>query len=133
MSTRTDIALINEANGVTIVVQHPDQWPNSGIFIPTGSQTAVVIKPTFSYTTDDVRRLSPEQRQCLNVRFKCLKIEHYKLKIIFKENESKRSLTLPGLKYLQMNCISECRQQYMIKYCNCSVEAFFPIGKSIFL
>lgn len=44
------------------------------------------------------------------------------------ENESKSSLTLPGLKYLQLNCISQCRQEYMAKYCNCSVEAFFPLG-----
>lgn len=68
LSARSDIALQEDVDGVIIIVQHPDQWPNSGQFVPSGSQTAVVIKPTYSYTTDDVRRLSPEERQCLNVR-----------------------------------------------------------------
>lgn len=68
MSTRADIAIDEDVDGVVIIVQHPDQWPNSGQFIPAGSQTAVVIKPTYSYTTEDVRSLSPDQRQCLNVR-----------------------------------------------------------------
>lgn len=67
LSARSDIALQEDVDGVTIIVQHPDQWPNSGQFVPSGSQTAIVIKPTFSYTTEDVRRLSPEERQCLNV------------------------------------------------------------------
>lgn len=67
MSTRTDIAIDEDADGVMVVVQHPNQWPNSGYFVPAGSHTAVVIKPTYSYTTEDVRRLTPEERQCLNV------------------------------------------------------------------
>lgn len=71
MSTRTDIAISEDIDGVIIIVQHPDQWPNYGHFVPTGSQTAVVIKSTYSYTTEDVRRLSPEQRQCLNVSETC--------------------------------------------------------------
>lgn len=29
-----------------------------------------------------------------------------------------------------MNCISECRQQYMQKYCGCSLSTFFPIGNN---
>ena len=31
-----------------------------------------------------------------------------------------------------MNCISECRQQYMIKYCDCTVDTFFPTGNCIY-
>lgn len=67
MSTRSDIALQADIDGVTIIVQHPDQWPNSGQFVPSGSQTAIIVKPTYSYTTEDVRRLKPAERQCLNV------------------------------------------------------------------
>lgn len=67
LSTRDDVAFKNDLDGVTIVVQHPDQWPNSGHFIPTGSQTAVTIKPTVSVITDDVQRMKPEEKQCLNV------------------------------------------------------------------
>lgn len=67
MSTRTDLALKADTDGVTVIVQHPFQWPNSGQFVPTGSQTGIVVKPTYSYTTEDVRRLDPQDRQCLNV------------------------------------------------------------------
>lgn len=67
LSTRSDLAITEDLPGVIIIVQHPDQWPNSGQFVPSGSTTSVIIKPTYSYTTDDVRRLSPDQRQCLNV------------------------------------------------------------------
>ncbi|KAL7030541.1 hypothetical protein ACKWTF_006702 [Chironomus riparius] len=111
LSTRTDISLPHEVNGIRLLINHPKQWPNSASFVPAGSATYITIKPTFSYTTEDVRRLHPDQRQCLN------------------DDESKSAMTLPGLKYLQMNCISECRQRYMEKYCNCSVSLFFPLGK----
>lgn len=52
-------------NGFMVAVHSPMVWPNSARFIPTGSITAVVIKPTYSYTTSDVRRLTPEVRECL--------------------------------------------------------------------
>lgn len=67
LSTRTDISLQEELDGVIVIVHHPSQWPNSGYFVPSGSTTSIVIKPTYSYTTNDVRRLDPNQRQCLNV------------------------------------------------------------------
>lgn len=35
-------------------------------------------------------------------------------------------MTLPGLKYLQMNCISECRHRHVMKYCECKIDALFP-------
>lgn len=67
LSTRTDIALLEKFDGALVIISHPDQWPNSAYFVPGKSQTSFVIKPTYSYTTDDVRKLRPEQRQCLNV------------------------------------------------------------------
>lgn len=72
LSTRTDIAMMEASDGLIIMVNHPDQWPNSGLFVPGKSQTSVNIKPTYSYTTDDVRKLRPDQRQCLNVSLKIL-------------------------------------------------------------
>ncbi|KAG5683041.1 hypothetical protein PVAND_012348 [Polypedilum vanderplanki] len=110
ISTRTDLSLKEEINGIKVIVVHPNQWPNTGNFIPSGSTTSITIRPTFFYTTDDVRNLEPDDRQCLN------------------DDESKSAMTLPGLTYLQLNCLSECRQQYLHKYCNCSISLFFPIG-----
>ncbi|CRK87197.1 CLUMA_CG001002, isoform A [Clunio marinus] len=45
--------------------------------------------------------MSSNERKCLN------------------EDESKKSQTFPGLKYLQMNCMDEHKQQLLLKYCNC--------------
>lgn len=73
LSVRSDLAVTEDSDGVIVIVQHPDQWPNSGFFIPSSSQTSVVIKPIYSYTTKDVRRLTPEERQCLNVSLSLLR------------------------------------------------------------
>lgn len=70
VTTRTDIGFDRDINGVRILLNHPDQWPNSANFVPAGSATYIAIRPTFSYTASDVRRLHPKQRQCLNVGFK---------------------------------------------------------------
>jgi hypothetical protein len=29
---------------------------------------------------------------------------------------------------MQMNCMSQCRQKYMIQYCGCTIDAFFRTG-----
>lgn len=34
---------------------------------------------------------------------------------------------LPRLKYYRPNCMSECRQNSMINFCNCTMEILFPI------
>jgi hypothetical protein len=47
----------------------------------------------------------------------------------FQDDESKSAMTLSGLKYLQKNCVSECRNKYVQKYCNCSISLFYPIGE----
>lgn len=50
--------------GLLIMVHDPEQWPNSGYFIPSSTMTAIVIKPIYSYATTDVRRLTVKQRKC---------------------------------------------------------------------
>lgn len=47
------------------MANHPFSWPGSAYFVPKGTSTAVIIKPSYSYTTVDVKRLSPLERQCL--------------------------------------------------------------------
>lgn len=111
INTASELSLKTELSGVIAIIHHPFEWPNNGYYIPSGTTTSIVIKPTYSYTTPDVSRLRPDERQCIM------------------DNESNQSMTLPGLKYLRPNCISECRSRYIIKHCNCSIDYFFPIGK----
>lgn len=40
-------------------------------------------------------------------------------------------MKLAELPYQRANCMSECRQIYMHKYCNCSLDFFYPNGKYI--
>lgn len=47
------------------MANHPLSWPGTAYFVPKGTSTSVVIKPSYSYTTSDVRRLLPVDRKCL--------------------------------------------------------------------
>lgn len=50
---------------IKVIVHHPLQWPSEAHFIPPGTTTSIVIKPTYSYITSRVERLSPSERACL--------------------------------------------------------------------
>jgi hypothetical protein len=59
---RPDVQYSNP--GVIAIVQHSSEWPKDGHFIAAGSLTSLSIKPTAYSTSDDVRALNPEDRQC---------------------------------------------------------------------
>lgn len=80
--------------GVFTVVHHSGEWPRSGMFISAGSNTAVRVKPIVFSTSDDVKSLTPEKRQCY--------FEH--------EAKPLKLMHLEGLPYKRPNCMSECRQ-----------------------
>ncbi|XP_037910008.1 pickpocket protein 19-like [Hermetia illucens] len=44
------------------------------------------------------------------------------------EATDSKYLKLPGFEYSRSNCLSACRQNYLVDRCNCTLEAFFPIG-----
>lgn len=85
--------------GVLFIVHDPYEWPNSARFIPTGSVSGVRISATTFYASKEVRDLPIRQRQC-----------------VYSDGVSP---------YLRPNCISECRQRHLVKYCNCSIDLFF--------
>lgn len=58
------LAIANSNPGVMITVQHPSEWPSYGHFIAAGSILALTIRPTVYSTSDDVRILDPDERQC---------------------------------------------------------------------
>lgn len=93
-----------------LMVHHPMQWPYSKHIIPAGAHANVVIKPTFSYATPDVKRLAIGDRNCL------FPDEIAKLKV----------KTLLGTQYMRENCIAACRQSYTISLCNCTLDFLYP-------
>lgn len=98
--------------GYLITLHDPEVWPSVGFSVHAGTATNCLIKPLYTYTTSGMASLAPKDRQCI--------YEH--------EITDFGGTTLPGLKYIKLNCISECRQQYMIDRCGCTVEFMFPIG-----
>lgn len=44
------------------------------------------------------------------------------------EEDSPDFKTLTGHVYMYENCLAECQQQHLMKFCNCTVDIFFPIG-----
>ncbi|CAD7084021.1 unnamed protein product [Hermetia illucens] len=91
---------------------HPFAWPNSGLFIPGGHALLVKLTPLLSYATPSTRRYDPKSRGC----------------IFADEATDSKYLKLPGFEYSRSNCLSACRQNYLVDRCNCTLEAFFPIG-----
>lgn len=111
------------------MANHPNTWPGSAYFVPKGTSTAVIIKPSYSYTTSDVERLAPADRKCLYPvsmsRTHCLCLKSYHN--FFQDELHKYSYeTLPGTLYFRLNCLAECRQRQMITDCNCTVDFMYP-------
>lgn len=60
----------NSSPGIMAVVHAPYEWPSTSNFIGAGSLSALKIKPTAFSTSDEVRSLLPDERQCnYNVSF----------------------------------------------------------------
>lgn len=114
MNTAINSTMNTEWNGVIVVVSDPFELPIQGQFIPKGTLTSIVIKPTLSYTTSDVNKLTPIQRQCMN------------------DHESVNASIL-GLKYMKTNCFFECRFKNIQKFCNCSSYIYNPVGISFLM
>lgn len=56
--------IVASSPGIMVVVHHPHEWPSGSIFIGAGSMTAIALQPTAFSTSEEVRGLSPQERQC---------------------------------------------------------------------
>ncbi|XP_055847339.1 pickpocket protein 19-like isoform X3 [Episyrphus balteatus] len=45
------------------------------------------------------------------------------------ERNSEDFKSLPGHVYMYENCLSQCRAEYLMRYCNCTLDLLFPQGK----
>lgn len=104
------------SSGLVVAITNPWEWPSSAYMIPGGTNTGIMIRPTYSYATDSVLSLTVSERKCL---FPGETIVN---------GVPVMNLPLRTAQYISGNCYSECRQRHMIKYCNCSIAFFFAIG-----
>lgn len=114
----TPPSLKSENSGLMVIVGNPWEWPSYGYLVPAGTNTGVSVRPTYSYATDNINDLEIQERMCIFD-------EEIHTKI---NNEAVMRLPLPFDRYYIGNCYSECRQQHMIKFCNCTIDYFYPTG-----
>lgn len=94
-----------------MLVHRSDDFPDDTAIekaLPVGRELLFRVTPTSAYCTEAVRQVAPSIREC-----------------VF-ESEGK-------LKYFpvysEINCITECRMDYTIHYCNCSHFYYHDTGK----
>lgn len=98
-----------DPDGVWMMIKNPLEWSNNIIFIRAETDTSVIITPEVISSEDSIRDVPPDQRKCIFTGEE--KIEFYKLK----EREE----------YKRRNCVTQCHQWYLNRYCNCTISLFF--------
>lgn len=78
-------------------------------FLPDMDST-IGIRAVYHYYDEDTFSTHSQQRMCL---------QDY-------EHLTDNIHTLKGLKYMMENCFAECQQLYMLRYCNCTLDLFYP-------
>lgn len=114
----TPPGLPSEDLGLMVLVGNPFEWPMFGYNIPAGTNTGISIRPTYSYATENINSLDVNERMC---------IFDYELHAKI-NNEPVLSLPIPLDKYYSGNCFAQCHQLYMMKFCNCTIDYFYPTG-----
>jgi Amiloride-sensitive sodium channel. len=78
--------------------------------LPEGRELLIRVNPTSGYCTRAVRQVAPSFRQCV---FESeMKLKYFPV-------------------YSEINCITECRMDYTIHYCNCSHFYYHDIGATL--
>lgn len=100
-----------DPNGVWIMIKSPLEWSHNKVFIRAETDTSVIISPQVIHSDESIRAVPPTQRKCVfseeeNASFNFNKLEK-------------------GEEYKRRNCITQCHQWYLTKYCNCTISIFF--------
>ena len=95
-----------------MLVHGSDDFPDETAIeqvLPVGRELLLRVNPTSGYCTQAVRQLAPSVRQCVFQLEKTLK--HFPV-------------------YSETNCLTECRMDYAIQYCNCSHFYYHNTGET---
>ncbi|XP_018794741.1 PREDICTED: pickpocket protein 19-like [Bactrocera latifrons] len=98
--------------GVKVMIVEPNVWHMDPMNIPENTHTMIEVEPVVYFYDNNTRGLGSKLREC-----------------IFDDEEGARNVrTLQGYVYMIENCQSECHQQYLVKFCNCTMDLLFPPG-----
>ncbi|XP_075153771.1 pickpocket protein 19-like [Haematobia irritans] len=96
--------------GILFMLVEPDVWAYWHREIPTNSRVFISIATSLTCHNPNTRQYSPDIRKC----------------IFEDEIDSVHFRSLEGHKYMFENCYVECEQAYLMEFCNCTMDLFFP-------
>ncbi|KAH8272146.1 hypothetical protein KR018_003547 [Drosophila ironensis] len=99
--------------GIDVMVTEPFVWHSHPFNIPANTETTLEIEPIIYFYDNDTRGVRSDQRQC----------------VFDDERNSEDFRSLQGYVYMIENCQSECHQEYLVRYCNCTMDLLFPPGQ----
>ncbi|XP_075150381.1 pickpocket protein 19-like [Haematobia irritans] len=99
--------------GILVMIVEPHVWSDTFREVPTNSRVFVLLDSFLHIHHENTRVYSRKIRNC----------------IFEDENEKIKYRNLPGRKYMYENCQDQCKQEYLVKYCNCTVDLFYPPGQ----
>ncbi|XP_059221740.1 pickpocket protein 19-like [Stomoxys calcitrans] len=99
--------------GILIMMVEPSVWAYIHHDIPTNTRVYASIRAFLHVHDENTRRYSAEVRNCM----------------FRDERDSVYFKSLAGRDYMYENCQSQCEQEYLVKFCNCTVDMFFPPGQ----
>ncbi|XP_039952850.1 pickpocket protein 19-like [Bactrocera tryoni] len=98
--------------GVNVMIVEPTVWHKDPMNIPENTHTMIEVEPVVYFYDNNTRGLGSKLREC----------------IFDDEGGARNFRTLQGYVYMIENCQSECHQQYLVKFCNCTMDLLFPPG-----
>ncbi|XP_055847338.1 pickpocket protein 19-like isoform X2 [Episyrphus balteatus] len=96
--------------GILVTIHEPPVWSTDAYFIPWKTETSVEVDPVIYFYDEDTRVVKSGLRKC----------------VFEDERNSEDFKSLPGHVYMYENCLSQCRAEYLMRYCNCTLDLLFP-------
>ncbi|XP_001970004.3 pickpocket protein 19 [Drosophila erecta] len=96
--------------GFWLTVVESSVWFGFPIDVLPHSRTNVAVTAVYHYYDESTLSLPSSWRHC----------------VMDYEKQSEHFHTLEGQKYMLENCQAECQQRYLLRYCNCTVDLFYP-------
>lgn len=85
-------------------------WFDFPIELYPDMDTNIGVRAVYHYYDEDTFSVPSLQRQCRR---------DY-------EKDGDHCHSLKGQKYMLENCLAECQQLYLLRYCNCTMDLFYP-------
>ncbi|XP_055847294.1 pickpocket protein 19-like isoform X2 [Episyrphus balteatus] len=101
----------NNNSGIELMIKKPDQWTEWKTYhLRVNTDNEIILQPQLTVAHQELKDFPLSFRKCL--------FEHEKSTRFF----------IPGLDYHLWNCKIQCYQDYLIKFCNCTIPLFFNLN-----